>query len=435
MNIISFDNWSDLMEKAIIILMVLNVVLTSILILKGNTDKNSKDISNLYKSIRDIFTDMDSTIKDEFSRNRQENSSSRTQSNIELSNNLKNISDIQRNQLDSFSKQLLSLTNSNEEKLNKMRETIETRILALQNGNDKKLEEIRNLVDEKLNESLDKKLTTSFSSISQRLEILYKQLGEIGSLANGVNDLKRALTNIKVRGTFGEIQLNSILEDILTREQYETNVATKKGSNERVEFAIKIPSKDEKNQFIYLPIDSKFPQEDYQKLLSAEEKGDKLLVDQSKKALIARIKSEAQDVSKKYLDPPNTTDFGIIFLPTESLYSEVVKEAGLMEQLQKKFKIIVTGPSTIAAFLNSLQMGFRTLAIERRSSEVWELLGAVKTQFSKFGDILEKTQKKLQEASNTIETASRKSRTIERKLRSVEELPLDKSSSILEAKE
>ncbi|MCI1943653.1 DNA recombination protein RmuC [Clostridium luticellarii] len=423
------------MEKAIIILMVLNVVLTSILILKGNTDKNSKDISNLYKSIRDIFTDMDSTIKDEFSRNRQENSSSRTQSNIELSNNLKNISDIQRNQLDSFSKQLLSLTNSNEEKLNKMRETIETRILALQNGNDKKLEEIRNLVDEKLNESLDKKLTTSFSSISQRLEILYKQLGEIGSLANGVNDLKRALTNIKVRGTFGEIQLNSILEDILTREQYETNVATKKGSNERVEFAIKIPSKDEKNQFIYLPIDSKFPQEDYQKLLSAEEKGDKLLVDQSKKALIARIKSEAQDVSKKYLDPPNTTDFGIIFLPTESLYSEVVKEAGLMEQLQKKFKIIVTGPSTIAAFLNSLQMGFRTLAIERRSSEVWELLGAVKTQFSKFGDILEKTQKKLQEASNTIETASRKSRTIERKLRSVEELPLDKSSSILEAKE
>ncbi|MEY7998751.1 DNA recombination protein RmuC [Clostridium sp. Mt-5] len=423
------------MEIVTVILIIINVLLTSILILKRNANTDSKNISDLYRSIKDIFININSTIKDEFSRNRQETSSSRTESNIELSNTLKNISDIQKNQLDSFSKQLLSLTNSNEEKLNKMRETIETRILGLQNENSKKLDEMRNLVDEKLNESLDKKLTTSFSSISQRLEILYKQLGEIGSLANGVNDLKRALTNIKVRGTFGEIQLHSILDDILTKEQYETNVATKSGSNERVEFAIKIPSKDKKSSYIYLPIDSKFPQEDYQKLLDAEEEGNKLLVEQSKKALITRIKSEAQDVNKKYLDPPNTTDFGIIFLPTESLYSEVVKEAGLMEQLQKNLKIIITGPSTISAFLNSLQMGFRTLAIEKRSSEVWELLGAVKTQFSKFGDILEKTQKKLQEASNTIETASRKSRTIERKLRSVEELPIDKSTTILKEEE
>ncbi|CAB1241857.1 DNA recombination protein RmuC [Clostridium sp. WLY-B-L2] len=420
------------MEIITILLIMANVILTSILLIKKNTSISSKDISNLHRSIKDIFINIDSTIKDEFSRNRQENSSLKTQSNIELSNNLKNISDIQKNQLDSFSKQLLALTNSNEEKLNKMRDTIETRILGLQNENSKKLDEMRTLVDKKLNESLDKKLSTSFSSISQRLEILYKQLGEIGSLANGVNDLKRALSNIKVRGTFGEIELQSILEDIMTKEQYETNVATKKGSNERVEFAIKIPSKDEKKEFIYLPIDSKFPQEDYQKLLDAEENGDKLLLEQSKKALIARIRSEAQDVNKKYLDPPNTTDFGIIFLPTESLYSEVAKEAGLMEQLQRNLKIIITGPSTISAFLNSLQMGFRTLAIEKRSSEVWELLGAVKTQFSKFGAILEKTQKKLQEASNTIETASRKSRTIERKLRSVEELPLDKSSSVLE---
>lgn len=420
------------MEIITILLIMANVILTSILLIKKNTSISSKDISNLHRSIKDIFINIDSTIKDEFSRNRQENSSLKTQSNIELSNNLKNISDIQKNQLDSFSKQLLALTNSNEEKLNKMRDTIETRILGLQNENSKKLDEMRTLVDKKLNESLDKKLSASFSSISQRLEILYKQLGEIGSLANGVNDLKRALSNIKVRGTFGEIELQSILEDIMTKEQYETNVATKKGSNERVEFAIKIPSKDEKKEFIYLPIDSKFPQEDYQKLLDAEENGDKLLLEQSKKALIARIRSEAQDVNKKYLDPPNTTDFGIIFLPTESLYSEVAKEAGLMEQLQRNLKIIITGPSTISAFLNSLQMGFRTLAIEKRSSEVWELLGAVKTQFSKFGAILEKTQKKLQEASNTIETASRKSRTIERKLRSVEELPLDKSSSVLE---
>ncbi|HBC98090.1 MAG TPA: DNA recombination protein RmuC [Clostridium sp.] len=411
------------MEIFIILLIIANIILTFTLLVKRNNNINSKDISNL-------FTNMGSAIKDEFSRNRQENSSLKTESNMELSNNLKNISDIQKNQLDSFSKQLLSLTNSNEKSLNKMRETIETRILGLQNENSKKLDEMRSLVDEKLNKSLDKKLSTSFSSISQRLEILYKRLGEIGSLANGVDDLKRALTNIKVRGIFGEIQLNSILDDILTKEQYKTNVATKKGSSERVEFAIKIPSKDEKREFIYLPIDSKFPQEDYQKLLDAEEKGDKSLFEQSKKALITRIKSEAQDVNKKYLDPPNTTDFGIIFLPTESLYSEVVKEAGLMEKLQRDYKIVITGPSTISAFLNSLQMGFRTLAIEKRSSEVWELLGAVKTQFSKFGGILEKAQKKLQEASNTIETASRKSRTIERKLKSVEELPSDKSKSI-----
>lgn len=281
------------------------------------------------------------------------------------------------------------------------------------------------------NESLEKRLGESFASISERLEKLYKQLGEIGSLANGVNDLKRALSNVKVRGTFGEIQLQAILDDILTKEQYDVNAVTKTGSNERVEFAIKIPAKDESKSYIYLPIDSKFPQEDYQRLLDAEEAADKNLINECRKALITRMKSEALDIKNKYIDPPNTTDFALLFLPTESLYAEAVKEPGFMEFMQKNYKVVITGPSTISAFLNSLQMGFRTLAIEKRSSEVWRVLGAVKTEFTKFGDMLDKTQKKLQEASNTIETALKKSKTIERKLKSVEELPVQESEKIL----
>lgn len=431
------------MEIIIIALSIINIALViKLLKVSGNSNK-SKEIENSLIKIQEKIDELDGNIKDEFSRNRQEINSSNVQDRVEISNNLRNMTngiqnqmktmyDIQNNQLENFSKQIVNLTTSNEAKLNQMRDIIEVKLQAIQNDNNKKLEEMRVTVDEKLHESLEKRLGESFAAISERLEKLYKQLGEIGSLSNGVNDLKRALSNVKVRGTFGEIQLQAILDDILTKEQYGVNVATKKGSNERVEFAIKIPSKDDKDGIIYLPIDSKFPQEDYHRLLDAGEKGDKTLVDECKKALINRIKSEAMDIKNKYIDPPNTTDFGILFLPTESLYSEVVKEAGLMQTLQRDYKVAVTGPSTISAFLNSLQMGFRTLAIEKRSSEVWEILGAVKTEFGKFGDILDKTQKKLQEASNTIEAASQKSRTIERKLKSVTELPVKESEKLLE---
>lgn len=429
------------MNYLIILLLIINsCFLLKLIFIKGNGV--SKEILESFDNIERTINKIESSVKDEFLRNRQEMNSTSMQDRVEVSNSLKNMSDsiqnqlknmlyIQKNELDSFSDKLMNLINSNELKLDKMRETIEIKLQIIQNDNNKKLDQMRATVDEKLHESLEKRLGESFSSINERLEKLYKQLGEIGSLANGVNDLKKAITNVKVRGTYGEIQLQAIIDDILTKEQYDVNAQTKSGSKDRVEFAIKIPSKDDNIKYIYLPIDSKFPQEDYQRLLDAEENGDRNLANEYRKSLIVRIKSEAQDIRNKYLDPPNTTDFGILFLPTESLYAEVIREPGFMELLMKEYKVVVTGPSTVSAFLNSLQMGFKTIAIEKRSSEVWQLLGAVKTEFGKFGDILDKTQKKLQEASNTIETASRKSRTIQRKLRSVEELPIKETDNLI----
>jgi DNA recombination protein RmuC len=338
---------------------------------------------------------------------------------------------MQNRQLEVVSSQLIDFLKKNQDGLDKIRQSVEEKLTQIQNDNNKKLEEMRQTVDEKLHSTLENRLSQSFKNISERLEALYKQLGEIQSLTTGVNDLKRALTNVKVRGIWGEVQLANIISEILTKEQYEENVATKKGSSDRVEFAVKLPGKDDLNRCVYLPIDAKFPQEDYQRLLDAQEEGNKEGVDFARKQLENRIKQEAKSIFEKYIDPPNTTDFAIMFLPTESLFAEVIRDVGLIETLQREYKVIVTGPTTILALLNSLQMGFRTLAIEKRSSEVWALLGAVKTEFTKFGDILEKTQKKLQEASNTIETAAKKTKTIERKLKSVQELPIEESERIL----
>ncbi len=254
---------------------------------------------------------------------------------------------------------------------------------------------------------------------------MYKGLGEMRSLAAGVGDLKKVLTNVKTRGTWGEIQLGNILEQILTQDQYEVNVATKKNSDDRVEFAVKLPGKGvDKEQIVWMPIDSKFPQEDYQRLLDAQEAADKELAERSIKNLEMRIKAEAKKIKEKYLDPPNTTDFGIMFLPVEGLYAEVLRRPGLSDFLQREYRITVTGPTTLAALLNSLHMGFRTLAVEKRSSEVWELLARVKTEFGKFGDMLAKTKKKLQEAANTIDRAEIRTRVIEGKLKKVQELPV-----------
>jgi DNA recombination protein RmuC len=283
---------------------------------------------------------------------------------------------------------------------------------------------MRNTVDEKLHSTLEKRLGESFKLVSEQLESVHKGLGEMQSLASGVGDLKKILTNVKTRGILGEIQLENLLDQILTPEQYAKNVITKKGGNERVEFAIKLPGRNEKNDSeVWLPIDAKFPREDYEKLIDAYEIGNLQLAEEAARQLETRIKAEARDIREKYLDPPQTTDFGIMFLPVESLYAEILRKPGLFEILQREFRVIVTGPTTLAALLNSLQMGFRTLAIEKRSSEVWALLGAVKTEFSKFNEILVKTQKKLQEASDTIESAAKKSRTIEKKLKDVQVLP------------
>jgi DNA recombination protein RmuC len=383
-------------------------------------------------------------VRDEFTRNRQESAGSAQQSRQEIGSILKSSSDsqlrqmsevagMQKDQLDSFSKQLLALTRLNEDKLESLRKTIEAQLRAMQEDNSRKLEQMRSVVDEKLQSTLEKRLGDSFKQVSERLEQVYKGLGEMRSLATGVGDLKKVLTNVKTRGTWGEIRLSHILEQILTPDQYEVNVATKKGSNERVEFAIKLPGQGaDKDKVVWLPIDSKFPQEDYQRLLDAQEAADKARAEISVKNLEVRVKAEAKAIRQKYIDPPNTTDFGIMFLPVEGLYAEVLRRPGLCDSLQRDYRIVVTGPTTLAALLNSLQMGFRTLAIEKRSSEVWELLGAVKTQFSKFGEVLAKTKKKLQEASNTIDQAEVRTRVISRKLSKVQELPSADSAKLIE---
>jgi DNA recombination protein RmuC len=387
---------------------------------------------------------LEPVIKDEIARNREETARSAQQARHELGISLKSSRDslqhslvenihLQKDQLDSFSKQLMAMTRLNEQKIEAMRKTMETQLQSMQADNTKKLEQMRATVDEKLQSTLEKRLGESFRQVSDRLEQVYKGLGEMRSLATGVGDLKKVLTNVKTRGTWGEIRLSHILEQILTPDQYDTNVATRKNSNERVEFAIKLPGQDtDHDNIVWLPIDSKFPQEDYQRLLDAQEDADKELAEKSIKNLEMRIKAEAKHIKEKYLDPPNTTDFGIMFLPVEGLYAEVLRRPGLCDTLQREFRIVVTGPTTLAALLNSLQMGFRTLAIEKRSSEVWELLGTVKTEFGKFGDVLAKTKKKLQEASNTIDKAEVRTRAIERKLRKVQEVPQPEAVDLIE---
>lgn len=338
----------------------------------------------------------------------------------------------QKRLLDSFAKQLGDLTQMNERKLEHIRTSVEHKLTLLQEDNHKKLEQMRMTVDEKLHATLEQRLGESFKLVSERLELVHKGLGEMQHLASGVGDLKKVLTNVKARGTLGEIQLENLLEQILTIEQYEKNIATKPGSAERVEFAVKLPAGEGKNEMVLLPIDSKFPLEDYQRLLEAQEEANIPLLQEAGKQLELRMKAEAKAIREKYIDPPHTTDFAVMFLPVEGLYAEVLRRIGLWETLQRDYRVVVAGPTTLAALLNSLQMGFRTLAIQRRSSEVWQLLGAVKTEFGRFGDILDKTQKKLQEASNTIESAAVRSRAIEKKLKSVEELPAAQASEWLD---
>lgn len=338
---------------------------------------------------------------------------------------------LQQNQMEGFSRQIGGLTQSNDQKLEKMRITIEQKMKELQNDNAQKLDQMRVVVDEKLHATLEQRLGESFKLVSDRLEMVHKGLGEMQTLAAGVGDLKKVLTNVKSRGIWGEVQLGNILEDILTPDQYDTNVAVKKGS-ERVEYAIKLPGPDLEKDCIWLPVDAKFPVEDYQRILDASELGDAAQVEQAGKQLELRVRTQAREILTKYVEPPATTDFAIMFLPTEGLYAEVLRRPGLFESLRREFRVIATGPTTLAALVNSLSIGFRTLAIQKRSSEVWGVLGAVKTEFSKFGSVLEKTQKKLQEASNTIEDAARRSRAMERKLRNVEALPETRAAAVLE---
>lgn len=345
--------------------------------------------------------------------------------------NMQNFNQLQKQRMEEMKAKQGELTQITEIRLEKMRETLEKKLQFLQEENSKKLELMRATVDEKLHATLEKRLGESFQMVSERLEQVHKGLGEMQSLAIGVGDLKKVLSNVKTRGTLGEYQLENILEQLLSPDQYAKNVKTKVGSNAFVEFAIKLPAKDEANSHIWIPLDAKFPTEDYQWLIEAYEKGKPEQVEQARKALSSRIKSFAKDMKDKYLDPPNTTDFAIMFLPFEGLFAEILRDVGLFETLQRDYRVTITGPTTLAAILNSLQMGFRTLAIEKRSGEVWNLLSAVKTEFSYFGEILDKTQKKLQEAGNVIEKASTRSRAIERKLKNVQELPTGEAEKYL----
>ena len=312
-----------------------------------------------------------------------------------------------------------------------VQKTLDTRVRELQDHNTKKLEEMRQTVDEKLQASVEKRFNESFKTISTQLTQVYQGLGEMKTLANGVGDLKKVMEGVKTRGIYGEVQLGNIISDTLSSDQYCENIATKKGSNDRVEFAVKMPGKDETAQ-VFLPIDSKFPVENYQRLVVAYEQGNKTEILKYQKALAIDVKEQAKKISTKYIDPPHTTEFAMMFLPTESLYAEILRIPGLDDEIRQKFHITIASPSTLPVILSGLLMGFRTLAIEKRSSEVWQILGAVKSQFGKFGDLLEATKKKLQESANKIDAAATTSRAIERKLKNVESLPSSESLKLLD---
>ncbi len=332
---------------------------------------------------------------------------------------------------DTVSDQLRTLSEANERRLGEVRATVEQRLATLQQGNEQKLEQMRATVDEKLHATLEQRLGESFKLVADRLDKVHAGLGEMQVLAKDVGSLNRVLTNVKTRGTFGEVQLAGLLEQVFTPDQYEKNVETVPNTNARVEFAIRLPGQRADNKPLWLPIDAKFPREDYERLLDAQDKADAVMAEAAAKAIEQRLRLEARAIRDKYVSPPHTTDFGILFVPTEGLYAEALRRPGLVESLQRDHRVMLAGPTTLLATLTSVQMGFRTLALEKRSVEVWEVLGAVKTEFAKFGDVLAKTKKKLDEASNTISDAERRARVMARELKTVEALPEERARTLL----
>lgn len=399
--------------------------------LENLTESTGKKLDAQKSAIDDRLKQIQTDAAQQSKQMREEVGTTLKAFNDSLLQGLTTMSAGQQKQMESFSGQLNKLTESNEQKLDLLKTAVEVKLTAIQEDNTKQLEKMRETVDEKLQSTLEKRLGESFKQVGERLEQVHKGLGEMQSLASGVGDLKKVLTNVKSRGTWGEVQLGNLLEQVLAPDQYATNVATKDGG-ERVEFAVKLPGKSaEKDEVVWLPIDAKYPMEDYQRLIEAQENGDHVLAEAAMKQLDSRIRQEALTIRNKYLNPPKTTDFAILFLPTEGLFAEVLRRPGLSDLLQREYRVMVAGPTTLWSLLNSLQMGFKTLAIEQRSSEVWNLLGAVKTEWTKYGDILTKVQKKLHEASNTIDSAQQRSRAVGRKLRSVQELPVSDAESIL----
>ncbi len=399
------------MMTVVIILLVVTIVLLLGLLFLIKDIKQPKTESRLDSIIAGLEKS-ERSLREELAGNRKE-----------LAGSLKDFGD-------SSSKQMVALTRLNEQKLDSIRETVEKRLKSLQDDNSKKLDQMRQTVDEKLHDTLEKRLGQSFKLVQDRLEQVHKGLGAMQELAVGVGDLKKVLANVKTRGIMGEIQLGNLLEQVLTIDQYDKNVNTKEGSRDHVEFAIKLPGRGDKP--VWLPVDAKFPLAEYQRLQEAQDQADRKLVEDIGKELEKKIKTQAKEIRDKYIDPPNTTDFAIMFLPVEGLYAEVLRRPGLYDSLQRDYHVVITGPTTIAAFLSSLQIGFKTLAIGKQASEVWDLLEAVKNEFGKFGGILEKADKQLQTVSTTISEAASKTRTIERKLDKVGKLPRGKQDELLE---
>lgn len=395
-------------------------------------ETTEKNLSRINETIEHKLKDSQEQINTNAKMNRDELTMSLKSFEENFTNNVKEFNEIQKQKFNELSATQAELVQATEQKLDMVRNTLQTNIAAMQADNNEKIEKMRETVDEKLHKTLEQRLGESFKLVSERLEQVHKGLGEMQNLATGVGDLKKVLSNVKTRGVFGEIQLEKILDQILTPEQYDKNVVTKKGSRENVEFAIRLPGKDEPGDIVYLPVDSKFPLDNYHKLVDAYEAGNQSMIEIAVRDLENAIKKCAKDIRDKYIDPPNTTDFGIMFLPTEGLYAEVVRRTSLLEILQRDYKINITGPTTLAALLNSLQMGFKTLAIEKRSSEVWNVLGAIKTEFSKFGDVLDRTQKRITEASQELDNlVGTRTRKIRKRLENIQSLAPQEAEVLL----
>ena len=395
--------------------------------IQKNSRDNREELSNSFKNLRDGLQNSFRDTKEELSRSLKS-----FEERFDIG--VKEFNELQRQKFDDLISKQNQLKSETELKLDKIKETIDTQLQKIQDQNSKKLDEMRATVDEKLESTIERRFTESFKLISNRLDQVHQGLGEMQKLATGVGDLKKVLTNVKTRGGLGEIQLGSILEEIFSPEQFSKNSIVKMGTMERVEYTIKLPGRNNDSSPVLLPIDSKFPNEDYQRLIEAYENVDRLSqkeLEDAKRQFVGSVRKNAKDIKEKYINPPFTTDFAIMFVPTEGLYAEILRTTGLFEMLQRDYRVTVVGPTNLVAFLSSLQMGFRTLAIEKRSSEVWQILGAVKTQFGEFGKILDKTKKKLEEATNVIENAGVRSRVIEKRLRTVQELTHDEAIALL----
>ncbi len=420
-----------------IILIVFNII---ILRYVRESEISKEDIKNILKLLKENQNRNESLIKSEFSLNRKEQLNQAQLLRQEIANNVErysssittsfqDLSRIQQENFRSFEERFVRMSNDHLKSQKELRQVVELGLKNVQEDNKSQLEKMRATVDEKLQGTLERRLSESFGQVSDKLKQVYEGLGEMKNLAHGVGDLKKMLTNVKARGTWGEFQLGNILEQFLSPQQYEKNVSIKKGSKEIVEFAIKLPGQN-KDEFVYLPVDSKFPQEDYQKLITTQNISESE-ISKLTSSLKATVKKEARTIRDKYISPPKTTDFAIMFLPTEGLYAEILRQPGLADDLQREYRVMVAGPTNLAALLNSLSVGFRTLAIQKRSSDVWKLLGAIKTQFGTFSGLLDNVQKKLNDASDVMEKASKKSKTIEKRLIKVEELPIEDARMLM----